>query len=246
MGLPSRWPRREAGAPISVLAHRGAAGRFRENTLEAFAAALAAGADGVELDVRRSADGVAVVHHDPEVPGAGPIHATQAAALPAWVPTLEQALESCAGALVDVEVKSSPFEAGFDPAQRLAAEVAAVVGGAMAGPSAPAAVMVSSFWPQTLEALGAAGAAVPGGLLLSPVSDAFAGLEEARRRGARALLPFRSQLTPGLVAEAHRRGLAVVPWALEEEQDLASAAEAGVDAVVTDHVQRALAVFGRA
>ena len=44
--------------------HRGATGRARENTVAAFQAAVAAGADGVELDVRRAADGRLVVHHD--------------------------------------------------------------------------------------------------------------------------------------------------------------------------------------
>jgi glycerophosphoryl diester phosphodiesterase len=49
-----------------VLAHRGsvdASRRVRENTLEAFALAADLGADGVELDVRRTADGHLVVHH---------------------------------------------------------------------------------------------------------------------------------------------------------------------------------------
>ncbi len=50
-----------------VLAHRGAAAAHRQNTLEAFAAARASGADGVELDVRRSADGVLVCLHDADL-----------------------------------------------------------------------------------------------------------------------------------------------------------------------------------
>ena len=47
-----------------VIAHRGASGLEPENTVAAFRRAVALGADGVELDVRRSADGVLVVHHD--------------------------------------------------------------------------------------------------------------------------------------------------------------------------------------
>lgn len=240
-----RWPLGRIGTPAAVLAHRGAVGSARENTLAAFTAALQAGADGVELDVRRSADGVAVVHHDAEIPGAGPVHATEAARLPSWVPTLEQALESCAGAVVDVEIKSSPLEAGFDPAQRLAAEVASCVAHVGQGASAPAAVVVSSFWPETLEAVAAADAGVPTGLLLAPMADAVVGLDLARRCGARALLPFRTQLTPALVADGHGQGMAVIPWALDELTDLEAAADAGVDGVVTDHVGRALSAFGR-
>jgi glycerophosphoryl diester phosphodiesterase len=47
-----------------VFAHRGASGVAPENTLAAFDRAVALGADGLELDVRLSRDGVPVVHHD--------------------------------------------------------------------------------------------------------------------------------------------------------------------------------------
>src|SRR5580692_2209660 len=46
------------------IAHRGGAGLMPENTMVAFEDAMARGADGAELDVQLSADGVAVVHHD--------------------------------------------------------------------------------------------------------------------------------------------------------------------------------------
>jgi glycerophosphoryl diester phosphodiesterase len=50
-----------------VVAHRGASVEQPENTIEAFEAAIDAGADAVEFDVRMTADGVAVVMHDPDV-----------------------------------------------------------------------------------------------------------------------------------------------------------------------------------
>lgn len=49
--------------PLQI-AHRGGAGLWPENTLEAFTHAIDVGADGVELDVHLSRDGVLVVHHD--------------------------------------------------------------------------------------------------------------------------------------------------------------------------------------
>ena len=49
---------------VWVVAHRGASARHRESSPEAFEAAIADGADAVETDVRRSADGVFVCHHD--------------------------------------------------------------------------------------------------------------------------------------------------------------------------------------
>jgi glycerophosphoryl diester phosphodiesterase len=51
----------------TLIAHRGFAARFPENTLEAFQRAVAAGADGVECDVRQCATGEAVVIHDADV-----------------------------------------------------------------------------------------------------------------------------------------------------------------------------------
>src|SRR6478735_8096851 len=47
-----------------VFAHRGGAALAPENTIAAFDNGLALGADGLELDVRLSRDGVVVVHHD--------------------------------------------------------------------------------------------------------------------------------------------------------------------------------------
>lgn len=239
------WPLPNGDTPVTVLAHRGTPGPWRENTLEAFSAALEAGADGVELDVRRSAEGVALVHHDPDVAGAGPLHTLERAQVPAWVPTLEEALACCAGAVVDVELKNSPFEPGFDPEQRLAGEVAATVRRARAAGSRPAAVFVSSFWPDTLSAARAADGALATGLLVSPGWDASSALDAAEACGAGVLLPFRAQVTGALLSQAHGRGLAVVSWAVDEAADLESMAAAGVDGVVTDHVALALATFGR-
>jgi glycerophosphoryl diester phosphodiesterase len=53
-----------ASARPLVFAHRGGSGLAPENTIAAFDTALALGADGLELDVRLSKDGVVVVHHD--------------------------------------------------------------------------------------------------------------------------------------------------------------------------------------
>ena len=51
-------------ADPAIIAHRGASGLAPENTIAAFAKAIEAGANGVELDLHRTADGAIVVHHD--------------------------------------------------------------------------------------------------------------------------------------------------------------------------------------
>src|SRR5262245_21916718 len=58
---------------MEIIAHRGASREQPENTLAAFRRARELGADGVELDVHRTADGAIVVHHDAVIPGVGAI-----------------------------------------------------------------------------------------------------------------------------------------------------------------------------
>lgn len=104
------------GRPL-VFGHRGASAAAPENTVEAFSKARALGADGVELDVRRSADGVLVVHHDAAVLGFGLIAAATLAELRAARPdlaTLEDALDACRGLVVNAEVKCLPWEPDAD------------------------------------------------------------------------------------------------------------------------------------
>ena len=68
-----------------VVAHRGDSAHAPENTMLAFERAVRLGADALEFDVRLSADGVAVVHHDPTLDrttdGGGPVGALPLAGL---------------------------------------------------------------------------------------------------------------------------------------------------------------------
>src|SRR6476646_2920170 len=100
-----------------VLGHRGASAVAPENTVEAFTRARELGADGVELDVRRTADGVLVVHHDPAVRDVGLIASLSLAELRAARPrlaTLDDALDACRGLVVNAEVKCLPWEPDAD------------------------------------------------------------------------------------------------------------------------------------
>lgn len=105
-----------------MIAHRGLHTEHRENTLEAFEAAVAAGADAIELDVHASSDGHVLVHHDPEIhsPGKGPVTIAsssraqlQAAAkeLNFELPFLRDVLERFSGrATIYIEVKAPDIE----------------------------------------------------------------------------------------------------------------------------------------
>jgi len=224
--------------PTAVQAHRGSpdgpAG-IRENTLDAFARARDLGADGVELDVRLTADGGLAVHHDPVVEGVGPLGELATSELPGHVPLLADALEACAGMVVNVEIKNQPHEPGFDPAERAAGEVAAMVDAMGRSDS----VVVSSFWSGTLAAVRSAGRDVPTGLLVVPGFDALSSIDAALDLGCSAVhLPV-ALVDRSTVAASHAVGLSVAAWTVADTATLAAVLRAGVDTVITDDVAAA-------
>ena len=113
------------GPMTRIIAHRGASRAEPENTLAAFRRAGEMGADGVELDVRRTADDRLVVHHDATLPDGRVIRTVAAADLPDSVPTLAAALDACADMFVNVEIKNSPDDPDFDPTEWVAHRVIA-------------------------------------------------------------------------------------------------------------------------
>lgn len=230
-------------SPLMVLAHRGDSRYHRENTLAAFASALDLGADGVELDVRLSADGVAVVHHDAEV-GAVEVGAVAAGALPGWLPTLHEAMTCCAGAVVDVEIKNSAGEPAFDPSQALARQVAGLVAGGGSPGGWPAHVLVTSFSADALGAVRAAQPDVAVGLLTHQPADVSGELAQAASLGAAAFLPHFSQVTAEVVDQAHHLGLAVLTWTVNDRSDILAMDTAGVDGVITDRAGEAVRLRG--
>ena len=130
--------------PTAVQAHRGSpdpVSGIRENTLAAFDRARTLGADGVELDVRMTADGGLAIHHDPVAEGSGTICELATSQLPAYIPLLADALEACVGMIVNIEIKNNPNEPGFDPSDRVGGDVAALV----ASMGRTGSVVVSSF-----------------------------------------------------------------------------------------------------
>lgn len=225
-----------------------------ENTLAAFAAARSLGADGVELDVRLTADGAAVVIHDPILADGEVVATLTRAQLPGWIPTLDEALDACGAVLVDIEVKNAPTEAGFDAEQRLADTVMATLRRRSARAEGQR-WLVTSFWPDTVAALSAARSRIlpegldgawassrPGvGLLLHPSLDPSGLVERAVMLGCDTLLPWWEGVSAGWVAEAHRVGLQVMAWTVNDAEALGTVVLAGVDGVITDDVGAALA-----
>jgi glycerophosphoryl diester phosphodiesterase len=220
---------------VLIVAHRGAHAPetpgVRENTLAAFETAARLGAGGVELDVRRTADGALVVHHDAAVAGAGPIADAAWSALPEWLPPLEAALGACGGFdLVDVEVKNSPFEPGFDPGPGLARDVANAVA---ASPVARHA-LVTSFHLPTVDAVRAARPELATGWLTIPGYDPIEALAVVTERGHTALAPPDEAVTAEVVAAARAAHVTVIVWTVDQPERIQQLAAWGVDACVTN------------
>jgi glycerophosphoryl diester phosphodiesterase len=238
-----------ADRPI-VVAHRGASVEQPENTIAAFEAAIEAGADAVEFDVRLTRDGHAVVMHDPDVArttdGHGRVSDLTLAevrrlgiALPgggaAGVPTLDEALGCLSGrAAADIELKNGPEEPGYDPrgSPALEATLDGLEHGAFGGP-----VLLSSFDEPTLRRSRSRRPDVPTGLLTEAGTDVASALEAAARGKHPWVLPFVGQVLsagPEVPAEAHEARLRLGVWIADDEEMARTLFGWGVDAVATN------------
>ncbi len=229
-----------------VIAHRGASAEWPENTLPSFRAAAAMGADAVEFDVRRTADGVAVVHHDAAVPNVEAIVALTAVELrrrAPWVPTLAESLDACAGMWVDVEVKNFPADPDWDPADALVARVV----GEIAAAGRTGEVLLTSFNPNTLERARRLAPKLPTGLLRDGGVDAAAATQAAAA-GHRALLPHAAALlgeAAAVLAEAaHREGIRLIAWTVDDPAEGSRLAAAGLDGIITNRPDVLAAALG--
>ena len=217
-----------------IWAHRGASAAAPENTLAAFDLAVRKGAQGVELDVQRSADGVVVVIHDETVDrttrGSGRVVGLTATELQAWgVPTLAEVLDLLAPTDLRVNVERKN---GIDPYPGLEEDVEAVVTGSRLATDAPERVLYSSFNHRSLARLAELGTKVPLGVL--HVEAMVRPWVYAASFGARALHPMALTVLPEEVARCHEAGIAVHAWTVDDPAAVRALAAAGVDAVITN------------
>ncbi len=219
-----------------VLAHRGACRRAPENTLEAFRVARELGADGVELDVRRTRDGVLVVSHDPVVEGIGLLVEHPFADLRAAVPgvaTLEEALDELAGLLVNVEIKCFPTEPDADPGRAVTRAVVELLGVRALHHE----VIVSSFELEVVDLVRALDSRVVTAWLTMGLAPATA-LPIAADRGHAWLHPDRASMdgaaADDAVRDAERLGVRLDVWAVDDPDEIARLSTAGVDAIITN------------
>lgn len=230
-----------------VFAHRGGSKLAPENSIPAFDRGLAEGADGLELDVHLSRDGVVMVHHDAwldrTTDASGPLASRTAAELalvdvtggrgPAGqtgIPTLPQVLERYTDAPLIVELKTAGralVRATVDAVRRA---------------GATDRVCIGSFSWRALHAARGYEPAIPTGAARLEVRAALcrARLNQADWRPPYQVfhVPEASGATPIVTPEfvefAHRAGVAVQVWTVDEPEDIHRLIEWGVDAIITD------------
>lgn len=213
-----------------VIAHRGASSGHPENTIEAFASARSEGADWVELDVRRTADHVLVVHHDAHLADGSVIVDTQAADLPESVPTLAQALEACDGMGVNIEIKNLPGDPDWDAEHQISA---AVAGLAVAYRDYDA-LLITSFTMDTVGRIGHIDPSIPCGLLVADAAGLPQAMDWSASVGLKAFNPYAPLVDAALVSRAHGAGLSVNVWTVNDERRIVEMIELGVDGIITD------------
>ncbi|AXE23220.1 glycerophosphodiester phosphodiesterase [Streptomyces globosus] len=220
---------------LTAVAHRGDPHRFPENTLPSIRSAFALGADAVEVDVRLTRDGEAVLLHDEtlqrlwghdvrldEVTAAQLAELTQGG-----VPTLRQALAEAGPGRLLLDLPGAAPEA-----------VRRVVG--LVGECGARERVYYCAGPNTMLAVRAADRAAEIALTWTTLSPPRRVLIDAV---APAWLNYRFGLVDrGLVEALHRDGLRVSAWTADTKRTMRRLAAAGVDAITTNRIDALAAV----
>jgi glycerophosphoryl diester phosphodiesterase len=238
-----------------IIAHRGLTDEAEENTLGAFERAVGAGADGVEFDVRLTADRVPVVYHyyylDGHTSASGPIFdltheqlravevhsASGGQSEPGRIPALEEVLCALAGRTgLQIDMK------GPEP------EAPQVIGAALARHKAIwDSIEVTSYDPALLLVLQAVCPGLTTDLLL-PLPPSWMGLEVFRHEAiqygrlahAKAVHIHPTLLSEEMVTAVRDQGLEVHSWQVNDSSALEAVFRLGIPRFDTDRVEQAL------
>ncbi len=239
------WKRRPGERP-KVLGHRGARHAWPENTLLAYQRALDEGADGIEIDVRTTADGALVIAHDDvlspethdargpfaeiEPPRLGQLTASQLESVRLAqgerIPTLREVLEFSrrTGSLVNVELKR-------DVASRsqLVRDACALLDS-----FEDVHALVSSFDPFILRAVRARCPDVPVAWLVHAEQRVLKHAPGWRLWGADGVNPESVDLPASRIQELSSAGALINVWTVNEPARARELSALGVDGIITD------------
>jgi glycerophosphoryl diester phosphodiesterase len=233
---------------IRNIAHRGGAALAPENTLPAFANAVAIGADILEMDVRRTSDGIVILLHDSTVDrttdGTGAANALTYAQIQALdagyqftrdngatypyrgtgvrIPTLAEVLAAHPDRYFMIEIKDS------------VPTVAPVLEGI---DSIRDRVLIASFFDEVLAEVRTRAPDVLTTMSLAEMV-AFNNLTDADEADYVVPAPFiqppHEQIEDPTLERAKRKGILVHPWTVDDRNTMIDLVTRGVDGIITD------------
>jgi len=232
-----------------VIAHRGASAVTPENTMAAFRRAVELGAECIETDLHLSRDGRLIILHDTTLErttsGKGLVknhtfNELRQLDAGSWysekfagerLPAVEELLDFAGPADLSLylEIKGG---AGYG--------VERAVISALRGRKESKATVVLCFDASVLDRIHQLDRLLMTGLLFD--SDGEDMVKEAVRVGARQIAPRGDCVSHEMVEDAHRRGLKVITWTINEAAQMRALAAAGVDGIMTNHPDRLVAV----
>ena len=231
----------------AIIGHRGYRAKYPENTLASFSTAMAAGAGMIELDVTLSKDRKVVVIHDDTLnrttSGSGFVQQATLQELKrldagSWfdsrfkgesLPTLEEVLILAGGKiLINVEIKSSAWEAGFpeDAVERQVVDL--IIRYDLLN-----STLVSSFHAGFLENIGK----LPVHPEIAFITDRNASqntLDMCQRLGVFSWHPHYKALEQRHIEKAHAQGILIFPYTVNPVEEMLMLVNMGVDGVITD------------
>lgn len=234
----SAWPVLDFPGPLAF-AHRGGAGDWPENTLPAFAGAVALGYRFVETDVHVTADGVLVAFHDDhldrvtdrtgaisDLPYAEVSKALVDGREP--IPLLEDILGSWPDLRVNIDPKhDGSVDALVDVIERTASIDRVCIGSFS---DRRLARLRARLGPRLCTALGPRGVArLKGASWRIPTGRLAAGCAQVPRGAKGVTLVDRAFLDA-----AHAQGIQVHVWTIDEAEEMDELLDLGVDGIMTD------------
>lgn len=199
-----------------LLGHRGARAlkAIPENTIASFDQALADGCDGFEFDVRLTADGEAVICHDPKI--AGYAIARSTAKQVSSLPRLRDILQRYRDSFLDIELKVKGLE-------RITLDL-------FLRHKPRRGFVVSSFVPGVLKSLAAEDSTIPLGLICEFKNQ----LRLWNELPVDYVIPRQDLTDPELVRKIKGAGKKVLVWTVNDAEAMQRFAKMGVDGIISD------------
>lgn len=224
-----------------VIGHRGAMGYETENTIASIEKAIELGVSMIEIDVLRIKSGEVMVFHDKRVDrltnGAGEIEDYYMADVLALnlvgghkIPTLQKVLKAVDGRVkINIELKG----------KRTASKVDQIIRVYERREGYPLSnYVISSFDWEELDAFRALNQEVDVAVLTD--ADPLQAISKAQELNAVAINPYYKNINAEIVEQIHNAGFKVYTYTVNEEADIASVKEMGVDGIFCDYPDRAL------